>query len=168
MLLVFQHQNPSYYPSMKTNILPIAVLLCAIALGANNAAAQANVHFDPSRDQVRDSTLRVIDRNDIATQAEIIPTPAPTYKGVNDLIALPNPVAQGEMLTLSFWIDAANTFSITISDSKGTPIEIQKMGSLAKGAHHLSLEVGMLDVGDYNIEIKGLDDVFGRTKFSVK
>lgn len=153
---------------MKTNILPIVVLLCSISLGTNTAIAQANVHFAPSRDQVRDSTVRVVDRNDIASQAEIMPTPAPTYKGVNDLIALPNPVAQGEMLTLSFWIDAANTFSVTISDSKGTPIEVQKMGSLAKGAHHLSLEVGLLDVGEYNIEIKGLDDVFGRTKFSIK
>lgn len=150
---------------MKT----IITILTACFLSATFAlSAQQNVHFDPSRDQVRDSITRVIDRNDIATQAELVPTPAPTYKGVNDLIALPNPIEQGELLTLSFWIETANTFSIIISNDKGSPIEVQKMGSLPNGAHNLSLELGMLDAGDYLIELKGTDDVFGKTKFTIK
>ncbi len=154
---------------MKTNHFFYTIVLSGALLAANlDAAAQQNVHFDPTRDQVRDSVVRVVDRNDIATQAELVPTPVATYKGVNDLIALPNPIEQGELLTLSFWIEASDTFNIIISDNKNTPIEIQKMGSLAKGAHHLSLELGMLDAGDYIIEIKGIGNVFGKTTFRVK
>ena len=84
-------------------------------------SAQSNVHFDPARDIIRDSVTRVIDRNDINTQTELIPIPETTYKGVNDLIALPNPIKQGELLTLSFWIEEANTFAVTISTPKAKP-----------------------------------------------
>lgn len=151
---------------MKTNIF---IFLFACILAANiSLSAQSNVNFSPSRDIIRDSIVRVIDRQDISTQTELIPIPETTYKGVNDLIALPNPVQQGEMLTLSFWINEANTFTVTIGNEKGTPIEVQKIGSLARGAHNLSIEIGMLNPGNYSIEVNGETDIYGKTKFTVK
>jgi hypothetical protein len=150
---------------MKKIIFRLMAISC-LAI-SSLLSAQSNVHFDPTRDIIRDSVTRVIDRNDINTQTELIPIPETTYKGVNDLIALPNPIKQGELLTLSFWIEEANTFTVTISTPKGSPIEVQKIGSLAKGAHNLSLEIGMLNAGEYGIEIKGETDVFGKTKFTV-